>query len=181
MKCAEIQKLHCDLLNITIFTIGTSVFVLVISYWTHTVVIMTLDDTNKYAKAEILLDNEHFGSNAVDSQVLTAQPVKATTLSNTTKTYDSVNINEQKTSTLHSASQGTGRDADMVSHNVQHKRNVVIGVTSGVLLGAVLLGPLGAVAGGFGGHAIVRRRERRWCRRQSRTTTSGPGFPVVTE
>jgi hypothetical protein len=61
------------------------------------------------------------------------------------------------------------------------RRNVAIGVAYGVLLGAVLLGPVGVVAGGFGGRAVVRRRERRWCKRQSSTSTVDPTFRVVTE
>jgi hypothetical protein len=74
--------------------------------------------------------------------------------------------NDHNSSTLCSASQSIGQNADTVSSlNVQHKKNVVVGVAYGVLLGAVLLGPVGVVAGGFGGRAVVRRCERRWCRR----------------
>jgi hypothetical protein len=144
---------------------------------------MTFNDTTKYAEAEIVLDNDHFGSNAVDSQVVlaAAQPVLATTpklSTTTTKTYDSAKINYQDPSSPYYATQGTDRDADLVLHNVQHKRNVVIGVSSGVLLGLILLGPIAAVAGGFIGWRIVRRRERRWCRLQNRTTAAGPVFPA---
>jgi hypothetical protein len=142
-------------------------------YYTKQVFIMTLDDTNKFAKAEILLENDHFGSDAV-----AAQPV-VTTLSTYTDSAKT-NGDAQKTSTVYSESQGTDRDADLVLHNVQHKKNVVIGVISGVLLGAVLLGPIGAVAGGFVGRAIVKRRERRWCRRDSSKIAPGPVFREVT-
>jgi hypothetical protein len=128
---------------------------------------MSSFDTNKVAETEILLDNDHFDSDAEDltTPELVAQPV----LTSFSAKTDSAMTNDQNTGTQSSTStsEGTGQDADMVSHNVQHKKNVVVGVAYGVLLGAVLLGPVGAVAGGFGGRAIVRRRERRWCRRQS--------------
>jgi hypothetical protein len=191
------QKLHCA---------TNHAHKIIHTIQTEHVFIMTVDDTNKFAQAELLLDNDHFDSDAVDSSLVApaAQPV-VTTYS-TSKT-DPAMANDQNSSTPSSGPQGTDQDADMVSHNVQHKKNVVIGVASGVLLGAVLLGPIGAVAGGFGGRAIVRRRERRWCQRQSSvgetttgeaqeeecvvvdviaagndtTTTAGPAFLVVTE
>jgi hypothetical protein len=141
---------------------------------------MTVDNTNTFTEAEILLDSDHFGSDAKNSSLVPAAQPVVTTLALSTNTDDSAKTNDQNTSNPYSASQGTEHDADMVLHNVQHKKNVVIGVLSGVLLGAVLLGPIGAVVGGFVGRTVVRRRERRWCRRQSSMIAPGPVFTAVT-
>jgi hypothetical protein len=144
--------------------------------------IMPLDETNEFAEAEILLDNDCFGSDAADSPVPTALPVATSYRSSTDSAILSTSNNDHKnTSTTLVTSPGTGRDTDTVLHNVQHKKNVVVGVVSGVFVGAVLLGPIGAVAGGFGGRAIVKHRERRWRRRQSKTAPAGPAFRVQTE
>jgi hypothetical protein len=50
-------------------------------------------------------------------------------------------------------------------HKELHKKDVLVGIVSGVAVGGILLGPIGAVAGGFGGRYIVKRRERRYRRR----------------
>jgi hypothetical protein len=147
--------------------------------------IMPFDDTNKAAEAEIQLGNDHYlDLNAKDfSPELVAQSVVSRRKFGTKQTDDSdmLTNHDQNSSTPSSTVEGTGQaaDADMVTHNVQHKKNVVVGVAYGVLLGAVLLGPIGAVAGGFGGRAVVRRRERRWGRRQSSVgeATSSGGAP----
>jgi hypothetical protein len=89
---------------------------------------MSSFDTNKVAEAEILLDNDHY----FDSDAEDFSP-------ELTKTDAAMN-NDQNTSTPSSALEGIGQDADMVSHNVQHKKNVVVGVALRSVVGSSFAG-----------------------------------------
>ena len=123
---------------------------------------MTIDNKHNFADAQVLLDSDYFPStddepvHAVlvspdsepDVKAPVAVPVHATNVSP---------VNNSGTSPR-------GQDPDIVAHNIEHKKNVVKGVISGVAIGLILFGPIGAIAGGFIGSSIVNRRERRWHR-----------------
>jgi hypothetical protein len=129
---------------------------------------MTIDNKHNFADAEVLLDNDHYAPAYYEP---TAQPVMTTTVLAATP---ATTFSDEKTNAPASNSGNISpvsnpgyscQSPEVASHNVQHKRNVFAGALWGVAIGLILLGPIGAVAGGFGGAHIVKRRERRWCRK----------------
>lgn len=129
---------------------------------------MTIDNKHNFADAEVLSDDEYFPR---DESEPVAQAIFVSTAAEVTNESkspvvtqsiptSSIPINNNTTSSNNTTA--GGRDPDTTAHIVQHKKNVVTGVISGVLLGGILLGPIGAIAGGFIGSSIVNRRERRW-------------------
>jgi hypothetical protein len=136
---------------------------------------MTIDNKHNFADAEVLLDSDYFPSTDGEREPIAqavlvsdesqAKTSVATPIASATTVQSAFNtgfriVNNQNGTTP----SGGGQDPDdMTAHNVQHRKNVVTGVISGVLIGAIILGPIGAIAGGFIGNSIVNGRERRWC------------------
>lgn len=126
---------------------------------------MTIDNKHNFAEAEILLDNDHCAPAYYEP---TSQPFMTTFAATPITTFSDSKTNTPASNSGNiptiSNPGNSGRSPEVVAHKVQHKRNVVAGALWGVAIGLILLGPIGAVAGGFGGAAIVKHRERRWCR-----------------
>lgn len=128
----------------------------------NTVHTMTIDNKHNFADAKVLFDSDYFPStNAEPVQAVLVSPANESDV----KTPVAVPVHTASVSPVNeSGAAREDRDPDIAAHNVQHKKNVMTGVISGVAIGLILFGPVGAIAGGFIGSTIVNRRERRWNR-----------------
>lgn len=133
---------------------------------------MTIDNKHNFADAEVIFEGDYVpvpsaagnepvavlvSSNDSDSKT----PFVAATTIHQTTSSSSAPIVVNGTIVTPAPTGQTQNAPDMTAHNVQHKKNVVTGVFTGVLVGAILLGPVGAIAGGFLGSHIVNSREKR--------------------
>ena len=122
---------------------------------------MTIDNKHNFADAQVLLDSDYFPS--------TDEPVQAVLVSpdneSDVKAPGAFRVHATNVSPVNNPGTAPrGQDPDTVAHDIQHKRNVVTGVISGVAIVLILFGPIGAVAGGFIGSSIVNLREKGWHR-----------------
>jgi hypothetical protein len=125
---------------------------------------MTIDNKHNFADAEVLLDDEYF---PIDD----AEPIAQAVLVDTTCDEIKIPFTAPSSNGTHVTNFNANNNPptenqnhfpDMTANNEQHKHNVARGVITGVIIGGILLGPIGAIAGGFIGSSIVNGRERRW-------------------
>jgi hypothetical protein len=120
---------------------------------------MTINNKSELVESEIIVaDDTKFVEDAQDPAP-TAQAAWMT---------DSSSIDPSKNlSTGITHANTAGKYASTAAQNVQHKRNVFIGVSSRVVVRCIVLGPIGVVLGGFAGRAIVRHHRDKCSREEA--------------
>ena len=120
---------------------------------------MTIDNKHNFADAEGLLDNDCYSHASFLEP--TALPVSPTAIAEPillSKADEKVSSRESSAVASNSVADPEHRDRDRMNHNVHHKSNIVTGIISRILIGSILLGPIGVTTGAVIGSSIVKRR-----------------------